>query len=145
MSTQFTVSQSVQSMIDCNCPMVFYYNHSRPEVKRIVHPILIVGKHVICVESDTGKHKRFKLDGIQFPEEKNECEGCINELANQQGHMNGCLSEERMTKEPKIIGKRHFWDCGYGWNVNTDSCECGERGPAHCWFDNGHREVLNNM
>ena len=44
--SQFTVSQTVQSMIDCNCPMVFYYTHSKPELKRIAHPILIVGKKI---------------------------------------------------------------------------------------------------
>jgi hypothetical protein len=237
--SQFTVSQTVQSMIDCNCPMVFYYTHSKPELKRIAHPILIVGKHVVCVESDTGKHKRFRLDGIQFPSvnelmdiadentqeiqdlfklgeeltnventirehiknktefsftysfrlpwEKEDivnevktvvpidikngmmlgrdgmtsiwfilehirprvgCEGCLYELANQQGHMGpgGCLSEERPSvKEPKIVSKRHFWDCGYGWNYDEDRCDCGERGWAHCWFDDGHKEVLNNM
>jgi hypothetical protein len=224
------VKDTVQSMIDCNAGMVFYYAHSKPELKRMVHPILIVSNHVVCVEADTGKHKRFKLDGIKFPvdaedevqeitvediinehikenkpltftythnspyehrynkvytvepsiikddllitrefhdgannffvkyikpckkvgSERSECEGCINECANQQGHMGfgGCLSDERITasiKEPKIVSKRHFWDCGYGWNYDNDCCECGERGWAHVWYDDGHKEVLNNM
>jgi hypothetical protein len=241
MSAQFTVKDTVQSMIDCNCPMVFYYTHSKPELKRIAHPILIVGKHVVCVESDTGRHKRFRLDGIKFPpveemldiadensqeiqdlfklgeeltnventirehvkektefsftysfrlpwEEEDvvnevktvvpqdikngmmlgrqgmtgiwfllehihpirrvECDGCINDLANQQGHMGpgGCLSEERPSKkEPKIVSKRHAFDCGYGWNYDEDICNCGERGWAHCWYNDGHKEVLNWM
>ena len=203
------VKDTVQSMIDSNAGMVFFYTHSRPELKRMVHPILIVGNHVMCVESDTGLHKRFKLDGIRFPPsndtdevreisvediirehvtnkrtfyfkfnneeiaaipnrvtegmmvtgsgkfenwylidnikpifKKRECEGCLNECANQQGHMGfgGCLSDE-----PKIVSKTHAWDCGYGWNYDEDRCECGERGLAHCWFDDGHKELLDWM
>jgi hypothetical protein len=224
MSTQFTVKDTVQSMIDCNCPMVFYYTHSKPKLQRIAHPVLIVGKHVVCVESNTGKHKRFKLDGIQFPPENTkenklneveniinahinkqfsftysnpwedesvvneiktvivekiangqmlgreghirtwfslehirpvhvdasiqECEGCKYNCPGQRDHMGygGCLSDDAPSKkEPKIVSKRHFWDCGYAWNYLKDRCDCGERGWAHCWFDDGHKEVLNNM
>ncbi len=239
------IKDTVQSMIDCNAGMVFYYVHSKPELKRMVHPILIVGNHVVCVEADTGKHKRFKLDGIRFPPENDlldmaeenskeikdlfqlqnklnevetiinahidkefsftysdrlpwedesvvnevktvivekiangqmlcreghirtwfslehihpvqveasvqECEGCKYNCPGQRDHMGygGCLSEERITpskKEPKIVSKRHFWDCGYGWNYDEDRCDCGERGWAHVWFDDGHKEILNWM
>ena len=236
-----SIKETVQTMIDCNAGMVFYYTHSKPELKRIVHPILIVNNHVVCVESDTGKHKRFKLDGIRFPvgeeitvediinkhikenkpltftythnspyehrynkvytvepsiikddllitrefhdganhffvkyikpckktespkgsersespsgnevrriespkgSELRECEGCVNELSNQQGHMgiNGCLSEKR-----KIVGVRHFHDCGFGFNLETMSCNCCETGAAYVWYNDGTREILNNM
>ena len=213
--SKFSIAQTIQSMIDSNAGMVFYYTHSRPELKRTVHPIAIVGKIVACVETDTGKHKNFKLDGINFPveEARVECEGCVNELANQQGHMGfgGCLSEECIEDEvkelsvediirehisnrytfhfkyfsmevaviptrisgdmmvsgegkmeewylidnikpifkpkhaPKIIGKRHFFDCGYGWDNNYDVCECGQLGATYVFFDDGHKEILNNM
>lgn len=206
--SQISIAENIELMIGCNCPMVFYYTHSRPELKRIVLPINIVGKNVVCVEADTGKRKLFKLDGIQFPPEeeeeiheisvediirehitnkrtfyfnyrneeiaviptrvsdgmmisgsgnhevwylienikpifkKRECEGCVNEWANQQGHMGvgGCLSDA-----PKIVSKQHSFDCGYGWNYDVDSCDCGSRGPAHCWFEDGHKELLDNM
>ena len=239
MSAQFTIKDTVQSMIDCNCPMVFYYTHSKPKLQRIAHPVLIVGKHVVCVESNTGKHKRFKLDGIQFPPENKlldtaeenskevkdlfqlqnklneleniinehinkqfsftysnpwenvvnevktvivekiangqmlgreghirtwfslehihpvhvdasiqECEGCKYNCPGQRDHMGygGCLSEDLPSKkEPKIVSKRHFWDCGYDWNYLKDRCDCGEIGWAHVWYNDGHKEVLNNM
>jgi hypothetical protein len=247
-----SIKETVQTMIDCNAGMVFYYTHSKPELKRMVHPILIVNNHVVCVESDTGKHKRFKLDGIKFPVDevqeiisdfeelstddddiediinehikenkpltftythnspyehrynkvytvepsiikddllitrefhdgannffvkyirpfalsahkqseckkvgsersespsgnevrRTECEGCVNELANQQGHMgiNGCISEER-----KIVGVRHFHDCGFGFNLETMSCDCCETGAAYVWYNDGTRKILNNM
>jgi hypothetical protein len=69
MSSQLNISETIQSMIDCNAGMVFNYTYSQPELKRIAHPIMIVGKHVLCMESDNGLYKRFKLDGIQFPKE----------------------------------------------------------------------------
>ncbi len=61
------MSQSVQYIIDANAPMVFNYAYSRPEFQRIVHPIGIVGDVVHTLDAETGKFKKFKLDGIIFP------------------------------------------------------------------------------
>ena len=71
-SSNLNISEIVQSMIDCNAGMVFTYKHSRPELQRIVHPIMIVGNHVVCIESANGLYKRFRLDGIVLPEENTE-------------------------------------------------------------------------
>ena len=62
-----SISQSVQYIIDANAPMVFTYAYSRPEFQRIVHPIGIVGDVVHTLDAETGKFKKFKLDGIVFP------------------------------------------------------------------------------
>jgi hypothetical protein len=62
-----SINQSVQYIIDANAPMVFTYAHSRPEFQRIVHPIGIVGDVVHTLDAETGKFKKFKLDGIIFP------------------------------------------------------------------------------
>jgi hypothetical protein len=62
------MSQSVQHIIDANAPMVFTYAHSRPEVRRIVYPTGIKGNTVNTVDAETGKFKKFKLDGIIFPQ-----------------------------------------------------------------------------
>ncbi len=87
----FTIAQTVQTMIDCNAGMVFNYAYSQPELQRIAHPIIIIGNHVVCVEADTGRHKRFKLDGIRFPPE----EDLSNELEkmniNVEGTINSCI------------------------------------------------------
>ena len=114
------IKQTVQSMIDANAPMVFYYTHSKPELKRIVHPILIIKNHVVCVDSNTGLHKRFKLNGIQFP-------------------------PAPAVESPKIISKTHFWDCGFSWDYENDCCNCCETGWTRCLFSDGHQEILNNM
>ena len=63
-----TMSQSVQYIIDANAPMVFTYAHSRPEVQRIVYPTRIRGDTVSTIDAETGKYKKFKLDGIIFPQ-----------------------------------------------------------------------------
>ena len=63
-----TMSQSVQYIIDANAPMVFNYAHSRPEVRRIVYPTRIRGDTVSTIDAETGKYKKFKLDGIVFPQ-----------------------------------------------------------------------------
>jgi hypothetical protein len=62
------MSQSVQYIIDANAPMVFTYAHSRPEVQRIVYPTRIRGDTVSTIDAETGKYKKFKLDGIVFPQ-----------------------------------------------------------------------------
>jgi hypothetical protein len=62
------MSQSVQHIIDANAPMVFTYAHSRPEVRRIVYPTGINGNTVNTIDAETGKFKKFKLDGIIFPQ-----------------------------------------------------------------------------
>jgi hypothetical protein len=62
------MSQSVQYIIDANAPMVFTYAHSRPEVQRIVYPTRIRGDTVSTIDAETGKYKKFKLDGIIFPQ-----------------------------------------------------------------------------
>jgi len=62
-----TMSQAVQHIIDANAPMVFTYAHSRPEVRRIVYPTGINGNTVNTIDAETGKFKKFKLDGIIFP------------------------------------------------------------------------------
>jgi len=62
----FTTKQTIQTMIDCNAGMVFYYRYSRPELKRIAHPVFIKGNNVICMMQD-GFTKSFKIDGIEFP------------------------------------------------------------------------------
>ena len=62
------MSQSVQYIIDANAPMVFNYAHSRPEVQRIVYPTGIKGDTVRTIDVETGKYKKFKLDGIIFPQ-----------------------------------------------------------------------------
>jgi hypothetical protein len=63
-----TMSQSVQYIIDANAPMVFTYAHSRPEVQRIVYPTRIRGDTVSTIDAENGKYKKFKLDGIIFPQ-----------------------------------------------------------------------------
>lgn len=63
-----SMSQSVQYIIDANAPMVFTYAHSRPEVQRIVYPTGIKGDTVRTIDVETGKYKKFKLDGIIFPQ-----------------------------------------------------------------------------
>ena len=90
--SQISIAQNIELMIGCNCPMVFYYAHSRPELKRIVLPINIVGKNVVCVESDTGKRKLFKLDGIQFPPE-DEDEKKLKEMERPEKHEDDDLNE----------------------------------------------------
>jgi len=62
-----SMSQAVQHIIDANAPMVFTYAHSRPEVRRIVYPTGINGNTVNTIDAETGKFKKFKLDGIIFP------------------------------------------------------------------------------
>lgn len=61
------MSESIQHLIDANAPMVFTYAHSRPEVQRIVYPVGIVDDVVHTIDTETGKTKKFKLDGIIFP------------------------------------------------------------------------------
>jgi hypothetical protein len=69
----------VQNMINANAPMVFTYKYSRPQVQRIAHPVNIEGDIVTAVESDTGRWKRFKLDGIHFPSPlENKIQNMIN-------------------------------------------------------------------
>lgn len=63
-----SMSQSVQYIIDANAPMVFTYAYSRPEVQRIVYPTRIRGDTVSTIDAETGKYKKFKLDGIIFPQ-----------------------------------------------------------------------------
>ena len=63
-----SMSQSVQYIIDANAPMVFTYAHSRPEVQRIVYPTGIKGDTVRTIDVETGKFKKFRLDGIIFPQ-----------------------------------------------------------------------------
>jgi hypothetical protein len=62
-----TMSQNVQCIIDANAPMVFTYAYSRPEIQRIAHPIHIKWDIVSTIDTETGKYKKFKLDGIIFP------------------------------------------------------------------------------
>jgi hypothetical protein len=61
------MSQAVQHIIDANAPMVFTYAHSRPKVQRVVYPTGITGETVSTIDAETGKYKKFKLDGIIFP------------------------------------------------------------------------------
>jgi hypothetical protein len=75
----FTVKETIQTMIDCNAGMIFYYKYSQPELKRIAHPVSIKGNNVICMMQD-GFTKSFKIDGINFPPERiNEWEKDLNE------------------------------------------------------------------
>uniref|UniRef100_A0A6C0DK43 Uncharacterized protein n=1 Tax=viral metagenome TaxID=1070528 RepID=A0A6C0DK43_9ZZZZ len=62
-----SMSQAVQHIIDANAPMVFTYAHSRPKVQRVVYPTGITGETVSTIDAETGKYKKFKLDGIIFP------------------------------------------------------------------------------
>ena len=62
-----SMSQAVQHIIDANAPMVFTYAHSRPKVQRVVYPTGITGEIVSTIDAETGKYKKFKLDGIIFP------------------------------------------------------------------------------
>jgi hypothetical protein len=77
----FTVKETIQTMIDCNAGMIFYYKYSQPELKRIAHPVSIKGNNVICMMQD-GFTKSFKIDGINFPESEkriNEWEKDLND------------------------------------------------------------------
>ncbi len=74
-----TMSQSVQYIIDANAPMVFTYAHSRPEVQRIVYPTRIRGDTVSTIDAETGKYKKFKLDGIIFPQPEPQHEPSMEE------------------------------------------------------------------
>ena len=62
------MSQAVQHIINANAPMVFNYAYSRPEIRRIVYPTGIEGNLVHTLDAETGKFKKFKLDGISFPQ-----------------------------------------------------------------------------
>ena len=62
------MSQAVQHIINANAPMVFNYAYSRPEVRRTVYPTGIEGNLVHTLDAETGKFKKFKLDGISFPQ-----------------------------------------------------------------------------
>jgi hypothetical protein len=67
-----SVKTTIQQMINANATMVFTYSSSQPEKVRYASPIEIKGDLVIAVEADTGKYKRFKLEGINFINENRE-------------------------------------------------------------------------
>jgi hypothetical protein len=57
-------SQFIKYMIDANAPMIFTYSYSRPEVKRIAYPVDVKGNIVSTIDAETGKYKKFKVEGI---------------------------------------------------------------------------------
>jgi len=101
----FTTKETVQTMIDCNAGMVFYYKYSQPELKRIVHPVAIKGNNVICMMQD-GFTKSFKIDGINFPPEKNN--GWEEDLKDDSDDIDDEMTESDSDNEEVITQFKDF-------------------------------------